>query len=144
MNLQESPRSVVSPPPLPFACDLASVRAVRRYVRDRAIAGGRSDLADEAESVAGELFANAVQAQTRQRVTTVISVQAVVHGYALAVEVYDHAQGGPFLHDLSRDWLTAERGRGMHMVHRITQGAWKWDPWATGKVVTATITDPLP
>jgi hypothetical protein len=128
-----------SPPPLSFACDPVSGRAVRRYVRDRAIAGGRPELADEAEAVAGELFANAIEAQLRQRVTTVISVQAVVQGLAVVIEVYDHAQGGPFLRDLGGEWQTAENGRGMHLVNAITRGAWGWEPWATGKVVGAVI-----
>jgi hypothetical protein len=144
MNLQAT-RGVVCPsPPLSFACDPASGRAVRRHVRERAVAGGWPELADDAEAVAGELFANAVQAQVRQRVTTVINVQAIVQGYCVVIEVYDHAQGGPFLRDLGREWQTAESGRGMHMVNSVTRGAWGWEPWATGKVVVAVITGPLP
>ena len=145
MNLQATRCTArPSPPPLSFPCDPASGRAVRRYVRDRAIAGGRPELADEAEAVAGELFANAMGAQLRQRVTTVINVQAVVQGYAVVIEVYDHAQGSPFLRDLGREWQTAENGRGMHLVNAITRGAWGWEPWATGKVVVAAITAPTP
>jgi len=144
MNLQATRCAVhPSPPPLSFACDPACGRAVRRYVRDRAIAGGRSELADEAEAVAGELFANAMEAQLGQRVTTVINVQAIVQGYSVTVEVYDHAQGAPFLRDLDREWSTAERGRGMHLVNALTRGAWGWEPWATGKVVVAVITAPV-
>lgn len=123
MNLAAS-RCPVSPfpPPLAFACELGCARAVRRHVRGRVIEGGRPDLTDDAEAVAAELFANAVQAQIQQCVTTAINVQAIMHGRAVLIEVHDHAQGGPFLRDLGRDWLTAESGRGMHMVSRITQG----------------------
>jgi hypothetical protein len=105
--------------------------------------GGRPELADEAEAVAGELFANAMQAQLRQRVTTVINVQAIVQGHSVVIEVYDHAEGGPFLRDLDREWQTAESGRGMWMVNSITRGAWGWDRWATGKVVVAVIKETL-
>jgi len=143
MSLQASRCSVTSPPPLSFTCDPASGRAVRRHVRDRAVAGGRPELADEAEAVAAELFANAMEAQLRQRVTTVINVQAVVQGGCVVVEVYDHAQGGPFLRDLGCEWQTAESGRGMWLVNSITRGMWRWEPWATGKVVVAVITQPL-
>jgi hypothetical protein len=143
MSLQETPRTVhPSPPPLSFACDPVSGRSVRRYVRDRAIAGGRPELADDAEAIVGELFGNAIEAQLRQSVTTVINVQAIVQDYAVVIEVYDHAQGGPFLRDLGREWQTAENGRGMHLVNAITRGAWGWEPWATGKVVIAVITAP--
>jgi Histidine kinase-like ATPase domain len=143
MNLQATRCAVYPSPPRSFACDPASGRAVRRHVRDRAIAGGRPELADEAEAVAGELFANAVQAQRRQRVTTVINVQAIVQGHSVVIEVYDHAEGGPFLRDLGSERETAERGRGMWMVNGITRGAWGWERWATGKVVVAVITEPL-
>src|SRR5882672_8676765 len=52
MNLQAT-RGVVCPsPPLSFACDPASGRAVRRHVRERAVAGGWPELADDAEAVA--------------------------------------------------------------------------------------------
>jgi anti-sigma regulatory factor (Ser/Thr protein kinase) len=143
MNPQAT-RCVVHPsPPLTFACDPASGSAVRRYVRDRAATGGRPELGDDAEAVAAELFANAIEAQLRQRVTTVISVQAVVQGSSVVVEVYDHAQGSPFLRDLGREWQTAENGRGMWLVDSITRGAWRWEPWATGKVVIAAITERL-
>jgi anti-sigma regulatory factor (Ser/Thr protein kinase) len=144
MSFQASRCSVISPPPLAFTCHPASGRAVRRHVRDRAVSVGRLELADDAEAVAGELFANAIEAQLRQRVTTVINVQLVVQGGSVVVEVYDHAQGGPFLRDLGREWQTAEHGRGMWLVNSITRGAWRWEPWATGKVVVAVITQPLP
>jgi anti-sigma regulatory factor (Ser/Thr protein kinase) len=144
MNPQATRRVAHPSPPLAFACDPASGRAVRRHVRDLAAAGGRLELADEAEAVAAELFANAIEAQLRQRVTTVINVQAVVQGGCVVVEVYDHAQGGPFLRDLGREWQTAESGRGMWLVNSITHGAWRCEPWATGKVVVAVITQPLP
>jgi hypothetical protein len=143
MNPQATRCTVYPSPPLPFACNPESGRAVRRYVRDRAVAGGRPELADEAQTVASELFANAMQAQLQQRVATVIIVQAIVQGHSVVIEVYDHAEGGPFLRDLSREWQTAEHGRGMWMVNSITRGAWGWEPWATGKVVVAVITEPL-
>ena len=107
------------------------------------MAGGRPELADEAQTVASELFANAMQAQLRQRVATVINVQAIVQGHSVVIEVYDHAEGSPFLRDLGREWQTAESGRGMWLVNSITRGAWGWEPWATGKVVVAVITEPL-
>jgi hypothetical protein len=144
MNLQATRYPVrSSSPPLSFACDPASGCAVRRYVRDRAVAGGRLELVDEAEAVAGELFANAMEAQLRQGVTTVINAQAIVRGYSVTIEVYDHAQGAPFLRNQGREWLTAERGRGLYMVNAITRGRWRWEPWATGKVVVAVITVPI-
>lgn len=143
MNLQAARCAVHPSPPLSFACKPESGRAVRRYARDRAIVGGRPELADEAQTVAGELFANAMQAQRRQRVATVITVQAIVDGRSVVIEVYDHAEGGPFLRDLGREWQTAEHGRGMWMVNGITHGAWGWERWATGKVVVAVITEPL-
>jgi hypothetical protein len=144
-SAREPTRCVVhpSPPPLSFACHPESGRAVRRHVRDRAIDGGRPELADDAATVASELFANAMEAQLGQRVTTVINVQAVVQGRSVVIEIYDHAEGGPFLRDLGREWQTAEHGRGMWMVDSITRGAWNWERWATGKVVVAAITGPL-
>jgi hypothetical protein len=144
MNLQATRYTVrSSSPPLSFACDPASGCAVRGYVRDRAIAGGRPELVDEAEAVAGELFANAMEAQLHQGVTTVINAQAIVLGYSVTIEVYDHAQGAPFLRNQGREWQTAERGRGLYMVNAITRGRWRWEPWATGKVVVAVITVPI-
>jgi hypothetical protein len=144
MNLQATRYTVHAlSPPLSFACDPTSGCAVRRYVRDRAIVGGRPELADEAEAVAAELFANAMEAQLHQGVTTVINAQAIVAGYSMTIEVYDHAQGAPFLRDLGREWRTAEHGRGLYMVNAITRGAWRWEPWATGKVVVAVITVPI-
>ena len=144
MNLQATRCAVYPSPPVPFKCDPAAGRAVRRYVRDRAIAGGRPDLADESELIAAELFANAIDAQLRQCVTTVINVQATVQGHSVVIEIYDHAEGGPFLRDLGDNWQTAEHGRGMWMVNSITRGAWGWERWATGKVVIAVISQPLP
>jgi hypothetical protein len=73
-------------------------------------------------------------------VTTVINVQSVAQGGCVVVEVYDHAQGGPFLRDLGREWQTADSGRGMWLVDSVTRGAWRWEPWATGKVVVAALT----
>jgi hypothetical protein len=143
MDLQATRCAVYPSPPLSFACDPACGRAVRRYVRDRAVAGGRPELADDAEAVAGELFANAVEAQLGQRVTTVINVQAIVEGYSVTIEAYDHAQGAPFLRNLAREWQTAVNGRGLHIVNAITRGAWGWEPWATGKVVIAVIRAPV-
>jgi len=143
VNLQATRCTVHPSPPLSFECDPASGHAVRRYVRDRAIAGGRPELADDAEAVAGELFANAVEAQLAQCVTTAINAQAVVEGCSVMIEVYDHAQGAPFLRDLRRKWATAEFGRGLHMVNAITRGAWGWEPRETGKVVVAVITAPI-
>jgi hypothetical protein len=77
-------------------------------------------------------------------VTTVINVQSVAQGGCVVVEVYDHAQGGPFLRDLGREWQTVDSGRGMWLVDSVTRGAWRWEPSATGKVVVAVITGPLP
>lgn len=131
----------VSPPPVPFPCAPESVAEVRRYVRGRVTGGGRADLADEAETVASELFANAVRAQLCQHVSTVISVQAIVQEGTVVLDVYDHADGRPVLRRI--DPVTATSGRGLHMVDRITRGSWGWEPYATGKVVSAMITEPL-
>jgi hypothetical protein len=87
------------------------------------------------------MFANAVRAQLAQHVSTVISVQAIVQAGTVILDVYDHADGRPVLRRI--DPATATSGRGLHMVDRITRGSWGWEPYATGKVVFAMITQPL-
>lgn len=93
-------------------------------------------------TVASELFGNAVRAQLWQRIATVISVQCCIQGVAVLIDCYDHAAGRPVLLDI--DPVAAESGRGLRLVHEITRGDWGWEPCATGKVVSAVITDPLP
>jgi hypothetical protein len=45
---------------------------------------------------------------------------------------------------LDIDLVAAESGRGLHLMNGITRGQWGWEPWATGKVVWAMTTAPLP
>lgn len=139
---QQSPCPVIYPLPLAFECRPGLTQDVRRYVRSRVTEGGRADLAEESMTVASELFGNAVKAQCWQAIATVISVQCCVQGQAVLIDCYDHAAGRPVLLDI--DPVTAESGRGLHLVEAITRGRWGWEPWATGKVVSAMITDPLP
>lgn len=127
---------VISTLPLAFACDPEQARAVRSHVRNRVVVGGRAELAQDAVTVVSELFANAVTAQLRQGITTVIPVQASVHGTTITIDLYDHANGKPVLRPVGPDSLS---GRGLHMVHALTGGRWRWEPWGTGKVVTATL-----
>jgi anti-sigma regulatory factor (Ser/Thr protein kinase) len=131
----------ISLPPLDFACDPSMGRAVRCYVRDRVHAGRRSDLVDESETVASELFSNAVHAQERQGVTTVICVQCLAGQSGVTIDVYDHATGRPYLRNI--DKRSATNGRGLWLVNEITGGQWGWTPWGSGKVVAAMITEPL-
>ena len=142
MITQQSRRPVIYPPPLAFECQTGLTQGVRRYVRSRVAQGGRADLAEESMTVASELFGNAVKAQCWQGIATVISVQCCVQGRAVLIDCYDHAAGRPVL--LNIDPVAAESGRGLHLVEAITRGRWGWEPWATGKVVSAMITDPMP
>lgn len=105
------------------------------------ISGGRPDLADDAETVTSELFANAVRAQDIQGIITAISVQVIVQARTVVIDCYDHAKGRPVLRQI--DPVTATSGRGLHIVHAITRGRWKWGSWRTGKVVSAMITEPM-
>lgn len=121
-------------PPEIFPCNRQQARGVRAYVHERVTTGGRGRLADDAVTVASELFGNAVNAQLHQGITTVISVQCMVQSGLVTIDIYDHAEGIPYLEPAGVD---AEAGRGLHLVDILTSRRWGWQPYGTGKVVSA-------
>jgi Histidine kinase-like ATPase domain len=121
--------------------------SARAYVRDVLTGWQLAALADDAESVVGELVANAVVASTLPTGglayvngrAAVIRVCLMSDGMQVVIEVHDEALGQPELRNVN---AVSESGRGLHMVHALTSGRWGWElkQRQHGKVVWAALT----
>lgn len=103
-----------------------------------------SELAESGALVTSELVTNALEASTAPGGGPVyvgghmamIGLRLHSNGLRLLIEVYDQAAGRPVLKHADSD---AESGRGLAIVHQVTQGRWGWHTVAgqPGKVVWA-------
>jgi anti-sigma regulatory factor (Ser/Thr protein kinase) len=133
------PRSIVTPP----LGALASASGVARaYARSALRLWHMGHLADDAETIVGELVANAVNASTGtdnsplyiEGQMMVVRVCLFTDGTVLRVEVWDQAGGVPAKPGAAGG--EAESGRGLSMVDALA-ASWGWYPGRTGKCAWA-------
>jgi hypothetical protein len=108
-------------------------------------------VSDVAALVASELTTNALRASTTPAGDAryvsgrmaLIWMCLMSDRSRLLIEVHDQADGAPVMKDAD---LTAESGRGLQMVHAMTEGEWGWYPkiGQHGKCVWATLRHPAP
>jgi len=111
-----------------------AVKVARANARDVAHRWGLDDLADDLESIIGELVANAVVHGRASRGSRVAVTYRLFDG-SLRVEVRDWATGAPRVLRLAdRDEGTAESGRGLTMVDALSR-RWGVIPRVIGKSV---------
>jgi hypothetical protein len=106
-------------------------------------------VSDAAAVVASELTTNALRASTTPAGDAryvngrmaLIWMCLTADGSRLLIEVHDQADGVPAMKDAG---LTAESGRGLQIVHAMTEGEWGWYPRAgqPGKCVWAALRYP--
>lgn len=111
----------------------SSPRTARASARAWLSQWGRSDLADDTETVVAELVANAVRAS--ERAGTPVALRLIMAPGSVVVEVFDNAPGMPALREADH---VAESGRGLHLVAAIS-ARWGWSPARSGKVVWAVL-----
>lgn len=133
------PRSVVTPP----LGALASASGVARaYARSALGLWHMGHLADDAETIVGELVANAVNASTGndnrplyiEGQMMAVRLCLFTDGAVLRIEVWDQAGGIPVR--ATGAGGDAEAGRGLSMVDALAAG-WGWHPGPAGKCVWA-------
>ncbi|MFJ1756489.1 ATP-binding protein [Kitasatospora sp. NPDC088134] len=116
----------------------ASVRDARHLVRDHLALWGLGDLTDTAVLVVSELVTNAVRTGCRLRMELTVDLIA---GIAVRIGVRDGSRAMPVRVVDTDDW--AESGRGLAMVHLLTDGRWGAVPESTGKTVWAIVGAPV-
>ena len=110
--------------------DLASLAIARAHVRQQLHAWSLPGLVDRAVMIASELAGNAVE-HAKSGFDLRLEIRS---GRALRVAVLDHGPGSP---DLRAHDITAERGRGLHLVSQLAE-AWGVEPVENnGKTVWA-------
>ncbi|MFG2007035.1 SpoIIE family protein phosphatase [Spirillospora sp. NPDC048911] len=107
--------------------DPAVARRARGLIRDRLDRWGLSELSDSAELLASELVTNAIQHADGQITLRLVREEGLV------VEVFDGTDGRPRIRRCE-DGLTAESGRGLHVVGRLAR-RWGVRRTARGKAV---------
>lgn len=125
----------------PFAALSTAPGMARGQVRVTLAGWGLAGVADDAEMIASELVANAVEASaaTVNGIgTLVIRVCLVTDGDVLTIECWDQAAGLPVLRQA--DGL-AETGRGLAIIDALSGGRWGCQPTTglVGKCVWAEI-----
>jgi hypothetical protein len=126
----------------PFAAVKTAPGLARGHVRATLTGWRLGGFSDDAETIASELTANAVNASAPLLAagrTPVIRVCLISDGDVLTVECWDQAPGLPVLR---RADGFAETGRGLAIIDAITSGCWGCQPaiGQDGKCVYAKIT----
>lgn len=106
-----------------------SVGAARRLIRDKLTEWGLVDLVDAAELIVSELATNAVETGCQRHMTVVVSR---VNAGTVRISVRDGSRSLPCLVDAGPD---ATSGRGIGIVHHLTDGHWGVTPDPFGKTV---------
>jgi anti-sigma regulatory factor (Ser/Thr protein kinase) len=122
--------------------DPASAAQARRVARDALARWDMPHLAADAEAVASELAANAINAATQPRGTLPAIIFAIHHRPPeLVVLVWDNGPGHPRHGAAGPD---AESGRGLAIIDGLTGRNWGWwpTPRSGGKVVWAALPAP--
>ena len=122
--------------------DPAAAAQARRLTRDTLARWDMQHLADDAETIASELAANAIKAATQPRATLPAIIFAIHHRPGeLRFIVWDNGPGHPRHSTPAPD---AETGRGLAIIDSLTGRTWGWwpTPESGGKVVWATLPDP--
>jgi anti-sigma regulatory factor (Ser/Thr protein kinase) len=120
-----TPLSSATPP---FAALSTAPSMARGHVRAALAGWGLAKLIDDAETIASELVANAVEASTRATggtKTLVIRLCLLTDGDVLAIECWDQAPGFPMLREAN---ALAETGHGLAIIDAITDGCWGCQP----------------
>lgn len=107
----------------PFAALLTAPAMARAHSRVVLYGWGLAAVADDAQTVVGELVANAVEAYGDD--DGIIRMCLLADGDVLTVEVWDQAPGLPLLKN--GDGLS-EDGRGLLLVDALTNGCWGCQP----------------
>jgi anti-sigma regulatory factor (Ser/Thr protein kinase) len=111
-----------------------SARMARFYVRAALAYHSLSSYADDAETVASELIANAVTHAPAPTVT--LRLTWLQGSRALGIVVTDPNPQPPVKRDPGKD---TEHGRGLHIVEALS-ARWGWQPRDPGKAVYAILT----
>jgi anti-sigma regulatory factor (Ser/Thr protein kinase) len=118
----------------------AAAAQARRLTRDALARWDISALADDAQSIASELAANAVNAATRPRGTLPAIIFAIHRRHGeIRIIVWDNGPGKP---ERAAPGPDAETGRGLAIIdHLASDWGWWPTPASGGKVVWAAIPD---
>jgi len=117
----------------------AAAARARRLTRDALASWDMQHLSDDAEAVASELAANAINAAVAPRGTLPAIIFAVHHRPGeIRITVWDNGPGKPEQTDPAPD---AEHGRGLAIVDDLTGNNWGWwpTPNSGGKVTWAAL-----
>jgi anti-sigma regulatory factor (Ser/Thr protein kinase) len=124
--------------------DRRSAGQARRLTRTTLTRWGLPDLADDAETIASELTANAVaHAVDPQGGRPAIIFTIHYRPSALQITIWDNGPGQPVHADPAPD---AETGRGLTIIDALTGHNWGWwpTPASGGKVTWARLPAPSP
>ncbi|GHF77021.1 hypothetical protein GCM10018790_63890 [Kitasatospora xanthocidica] len=113
-----------------------SARAARRLVNVKLTEWGLEALVEDAELIISELVGNA--AKTGCQTFMVVAVRRPAAGIVRLL-VSDGSASMPVRIDAGP---SAESGRGLDLVHRLTKAKWGVQLWARGKVVHADLEVP--
>jgi anti-sigma regulatory factor (Ser/Thr protein kinase) len=119
-----------------------AARRARRLTQDALTRWHLGHLGDEAQAVASELAANALDAATEQRGALPAIIFGVHHRPGqLRITVWDNGPGHPRQTHPGPD---AETGRGLTIIDTLTGHNWGWwpTPVSGGKVVWAALPAP--
>jgi anti-sigma regulatory factor (Ser/Thr protein kinase) len=119
--------------------DRRSAGQARRLTRTTLTRWGLPHLADDAETIASELAANAVaHAVDPQGARPAIIFAIHYRLSALQITIWDNGPGQPVRADPGPDAVT---GRGLTIIDALTDSNWGWwpTPRSGGKVVHATL-----
>ncbi|MER7757193.1 ATP-binding protein [Kitasatospora sp. NPDC097643] len=130
------PSAPPGPATLRLPYEPQSARPARRMVRAKLTEWGLPELVDDAELIISELVGNAVK--TGCRTHMIVGIRRPTAGLVRLL-VSDGSAAPPVWIDAD---TSAESGRGVALVHRLTNGKWGAQLWPRGKVVHADL--PVP